>query len=134
MKKIILSLSLFIILLSGGIYVCADEFPNLNNTYLMDYDDYKKITPYNIKSLQIIRYTEAGMSVKNIEDINQINGIYNYLKSIMIKRETKYSCEDNTTVYSFELSDNSKVRIEIECNWVVIKRKNYDITFPNKNF
>ena len=35
-------------------------------------------------------------------------------------------CDDNTTVYSFVLRDNTKVSIEVECDWIVLEGKNYN--------
>ena len=94
--------------------------------YLMDLPEYKNVSADNILSLKIIRYTEAGAKEARIFDKAQISGIYNHLKRINILDESKMSCTDNTTIYSFFLKDGSKAAIEIECEWVVIKGKNYN--------
>lgn len=98
-------------------------------THLFDYSEYHKIKPDNIKYLEIVRYTEAGQSIKKVEDKAKINEIYTLLKHIVIFQEVNMSCTDNTTIYRFTLNDNSKVYIEIECNWLVIKGKSYAFFF-----
>ena len=100
-------------------------FQKANANYLMDNQEYKNVTLENIDSIDIVRYTEAGESRKKIDDKAEINQIYNCLKSIKLLNETKFSCTDNTTIYYFNLKNGSKVHIEIECNWVVFKGKNY---------
>ena len=95
--------------------------------YLLEYQEYKDITPENIKKIKIIRYTEAGVSEKVIKDKKSIKDTYNYLKKIKIDSKTNFSCTDNTTIYHFTLNDNSQKYIEKECSWVIINRQNYKI-------
>ncbi len=136
MKNIFILIVFIIMLLDGGLSAKADDVPVLPQAgklmYLMDYPDYQMITPDNIKSLTIRRYTEAGAFDREVEEEAQIIETYNYLKQIVIAGETKYSCTDNTTMYFFTLKDDSKVHIEIECDWVVLKGKNYNIFIPPK--
>lgn len=115
-------------LVSGTNCIYANDEQNFKNLPLFEYQDYQKIYPENIKSLKIIRYTEGGADEKEIKDHEQINQIYNYLSKIKLLDKSGMSCTDNTTVYSFTLMDNSKASVEIECNWVVIKGKNYNFT------
>ena len=37
------------------------------------------------------------------------------------------TCEDNTTIYTFILTDNTEITIEKECDWLVIDKKRYKI-------
>ncbi len=134
MKIVILVLTLAVIF--TGLSVNADVVPmppliKPPVTYLMDYPDYKKITLDNIKQLKVIRYTEAGAFEKKIEDKEEIAKIYDLLKQIILIDETKYSCTDNTTIYVFTLNDDSTSSIEIECNWIILKRKHYLFDIPS---
>ena len=131
MKKFIYILFLAVFFTFQGVFTLADEC-NCQNRSLFSYKEYKNLTPENIKSLKLIRYTEAGVSKTNVDDIAQINQLYNYLSKINITDESKMSCTDNTTIYSFTLKDNSKASIEIECEWIVIKGKNYNFTTDKK--
>ena len=94
------------------------------STSLMDFKDYKNIKEDNIKSIEIIRYTEGGADSK-IVDEDSIISTYNKLKDKKIGKETNMACEDNTTIYVFTLTDGSEYKIEIECNWVVINNDRY---------
>ncbi len=132
MKKIFFAIFLIIILtvilVPKNLYTKADITSNPNPSYLMDYPEYKNLTLNNIKSLRIIRFTEGGVNEKKVEDKVQIGKIYNFLKQIKILSLSNMSCTDNTTIYSFILNDGSKASIEIECDWIVIKGKNYNFT------
>lgn len=118
-KKIILNLLIIITLsiLTG----CnkSDE-----STSLMDYGDYKNITEDNIKQIEIIKYTEAGVNTTLVDE-NSIISVYNKLKKMKIGRKTEMSCDDNTTIYVFTLADETKLSLEIECDWVVIDNVKY---------
>ena len=99
---------------------------NLNNNQisLMKYGDYQLITRDNIKQIQIIKYTEAGDETSIVDD-NLITKVYNNLATKKIGKKTTRSCDDNTTIYVFTLTDDSKISIEIECDWVVINNERY---------
>ena len=118
-KKIILNLLIIITLsiLTG----CnkSDE-----STSLMDYGDYKNVTKDNIKQIEIIKYTEAGSNTTLVDE-NSIIGVYNKLKKMKIGRKTDMACDDNTTIYVFTLTDETKMSLEIECDWVVIDNIRY---------
>ena len=137
MKKIFLISVLTSILNFSGLSVKADIIaptPNIVPAhYLMDYPEYRKIKPDNIKSLKILRYTEAGITERNIEEKAEILELYNYLKKIRLLRETKYGCTDNTTIFAFELNNGSKAYIEIECEWIVMKDKHYYFDTSSEN-
>lgn len=118
-EKIILNLLIIITLsiLTG----CnkSDE-----STSLMDYGDYKNVTKDNIKQIEIIKYTEAGSNTTLVDE-NSIIGVYNKLKKMKIGRKTDMACDDNTTIYVFTLTDETKLSLEIECDWVVIDNIRY---------
>ena len=118
-KKIILNLLIIITLsiLTG----CnkSDE-----STSLMYYGDYKNVTKDNIKQIEIIKYTEAGSNTTLVDE-NSIIGAYNKLKKMKIGRKTDMACDDNTTIYVFTLTDETKLSLEIECDWVVIDNIRY---------
>lgn len=42
-----------------------------------------------------------------------------------IGRKTNMSCDDNTTIYVFTLTDETKMSLEIEYDWVVIDNIRY---------
>ena len=118
-KKIILNL-LIIVTLS----ILAGCNKNNESTFLMDYGDYKNITKDNIKQIEIIKYTEAGANT-TVVDENSIISVYKKLKKMKIGRKTDMSCDDNTTIYVFTLTDETKMSLEIECDWVVIDNIRY---------
>lgn len=132
MKKFVYILILSIIFAFQYMYAEANIEQSLKTIRLLDLKEYQNLTPENIKSLKIIKYTEAGVNDKDINDKNEIIRIYNYLTLIKILDESKMSCTDNTTIYSFTLKDNTKTSVEIECNWVVIKGKNYNFKINHK--
>lgn len=94
---------------------------------LMQFSDFKNIVIDKIKSIDLIKYTEAGRSEENITDKEEIKKIYNSLKSKKVGNEVTTACEDNTTIYTFNMSDNKKINVEIECDWLVIGNKRYEI-------
>lgn len=120
MKKIII-LNLLIIITLSILTGCnkSDE-----STSLMDYGDYKNVTKDNIKQIEIIKYTEAGSNTTLVDE-NSIIGVYNKLKKMKIGRKTDMACDDNTTIYVFTLTDETKLSLEIECDWVVIDNIRY---------
>ena len=95
-------------------------------TSLMDYGEYQKIDEYNIKKIEIIKYTEGGDDTQEVDE-EDFQKIYNNLKEIKIGKETNMACEDNTTVYKFTLQDDTQLKVEIECDWVIIGNKRYII-------
>lgn len=121
MRKIFI-LAVIIVLSITGIVKGNQKLPT---KHLLEYSDYQKITPENIKTLKIRKYTEGGLIETDITDKKEINKIYQYLNGIKLTSETNMGCDDNTTVYSFVLQDNTKVSIEKECDWIVINGKHY---------
>ena len=117
MKKAIILLLMGILMITGcGV---LDEAISL-----MEYGDYAKITEDNIEGIKIIRYTEGGDDSSTVSE-DAIIKVYNNLKQKKIGRETKMTCEDNTTVYIFTLTDGTEMTVEIECGLAVIDNKRY---------
>ena len=92
---------------------------------LMELDHFNSVKVDNISSVLITRYTEGGDDYEEITDESEIAGIYNRLNSRKVGEKTEQACEDNTTVYIFNLVDDSTVSVEIECSWVVIGNERY---------
>ena len=125
-----LFLLLFIILFSGcSVKISNEEKKNdiLKYRSIFDFEDYREIKLDTIESISLIRYTVGGESVKELTNKEEIEKMYNSLKELKIGEETARSCEDNTTVYRFNLSNGKTISIEIECNWFIINRKHYNI-------
>ncbi len=108
---------------------CAKEKSNdlfENNLKLMEMDEYKKIVIDKVDKLEVMKYTEAGIDEKTYTLKDDIISIYNNLKQIQIGKEVSKACDDNTTKYIFYL-ENDKYSIEIECEWLVLNGKRYEI-------
>ena len=118
-KKIILNL---LIIITLSILIGCNK--NYESTFLMDYGDYKNVTKDNIKQIEIIKYTEAGSNTTLVDE-NSIIIVYNKLKKMKIGRKTDMFCDNNTTIYVFTLTDETKLSLEIECDWVVIDNIRY---------
>ena len=37
------------------------------------------------------------------------------------------TCDDNTKIYVFNMDNGSSISVEIECDWVVLGNKRYEI-------
>lgn len=118
-KKIILITFIF-----STIFITTGCSKSNELVSLMDYGEYKNITKENIEQIEIIKYTEAGTDSILVED-DSIISIYENLKKKKLEKKTNMSCDDNTTVYVFTLKDDSKISIEIECDWAVIGDDRY---------
>ena len=100
---------------------------SIEDTYVLDYSDYKKITLENIQSIKITYQKESGIEHETYEEKEDIQGIYEYWQEQKIGQEIKQRCDDNTTIYTFYLKDGSKASIEKECDWLIIQDRSYDI-------
>lgn len=127
MKKIIFVLFLTLVLSGGFLFASANKSEPPEEYFLMKIFGYDRVKPENITSLQITRYTVGGADTKNIDDKTEIKEIYDYLSRIKVTNETGMRCEDNTTVFVFNLKDGSSVSLELECDWVVVKGKRFNI-------
>ena len=96
--------------------------------YLISKDEYKDLIKENIKSVSKISLTESGREEINYNEKEEIYQIYNYISNIKITTETKMACDDNTNIYIFNMNNNKKITIEIECDWVLINNKRYLIS------
>jgi hypothetical protein len=128
MKKVVILL-LAVLLFSGCEELPKEEKKNEPVKYssIFDYEDYKEIKLDNIESITLIKYGMDGDKTKEITDKDEIEKLYNTLKELKVGEETPRSCEDNTTIYRFNMSNGKSVSIEIECDWFVINRKHYNI-------
>ena len=113
-KRIIL-----IVLLASISFILTGCDKNEKTVSLMDYGEYRKITIDNIKQIEIIKYTEGESDTELVEN-DEYKNVYNSLKEKKIGKKTNMACDDNTIIYVFTLKDDSKISIEIECEWVVI--------------
>ena len=116
MKKFIIALVVF--LLVG----CSKVEPKPLLEFLNKDFDLNDVT-----SVEYVRYTEGGDNRVIYTEKNDIERLYNAVKDIKIGKETSMACEDNTTVYIFNMKDNKTVAVEIECDWVVIGNTRYEI-------
>lgn len=124
MKKYLLLIILLLITV-GCVNVNINTTTNkkTDNGTLMS--KYSELQLENIKSLEVSTYTEGGVDTEEYTDMGDIVGFYNSLDKIKLGEETKQACEDNTTIYNFTMIDDSKIKIEIECDWVIIDGKRY---------
>ena len=125
-KKIIIIVAIVLVLCL--IIVCLKLKPaNEKGTPLFEFLNQDELNIDDIESVDYIRYTEGGDNTITYTEPDNIISLYNSVKSIMVGKETNRACEDNTTVYSFKLKDDKKFTVEIECSWLVIGNKRYEI-------
>jgi len=94
---------------------------------LFDFLNQEEFDIEDIESVKYIRYTEGGDNTITYTDSDNIKSMYNSVKNIRVGKETNRACEDNTTVYIFNMKDNTQFKVEIECDWVVMGNKRYNI-------
>lgn len=63
--------------------------------------------------------------INEITNKEEILKIYNGWKDTRVIKECDMSCEENTTVYKFIMSNGGEYSIEKECDWLVINNKRY---------
>ena len=132
-KKIIVLLLLFTFTLVGcdkikeKIKQTIDDPPIKESIPLFEFDKYKDFILDNVESLSITKYTEGGASEEKVTEQTEIQSTYNMLSKINIGNETTRACEDNTTVYKFTMKDGTTTTFEIECDWLVVGNKRYEI-------
>lgn len=93
---------------------------------LFDFKEFKNISLDKIKKINLKKYGEYGLIEENYSDTENIQSIYNTLKAIKIGNESNKGCDDNTTIYTFDI-DNQNIEIEIECDVLVYDNKRYEI-------
>ena len=133
MKKIFIILALCMFTLVGcdkikkKIKDVVEDPPIKESIPLMNFDKYKDFVIDNVESMSVIKYTEGGADEKKVTDKEAIKSRYNSLKKIKIGNETNRACDDNTTIYRFNMKDGTSTSFEFECDWLVIGNKRYEI-------
>lgn len=92
---------------------------------LMEMEPYKNLKMEDVIEIEKLRYTEGGMEPITITDKDEINKTLYYLLNMKLGDETERACEDNTTVYVIKTNDEKEIKVEIECDWVIISGKRY---------
>ena len=92
---------------------------------LMEMEPYRNLKIEEVNKISKRRYTVAGMDEKIIEDKDEISNVMYYLLNLKLGKETDQACEDNTTVYILNTKDNNEIKVEIECDWVIIDKNRY---------
>ena len=130
-KTLLIGLLILVIIICAVFFITRnnnsseDTNKNAISGKLLDYEEYTKIRLDNIKSVEVIKYTEAGDKTEVIEDKTEISRTYNKLKDKTIRRKSDMITTDNTTIYRFTLNDDTKISIEIEADCVVINGDRY---------
>ena len=99
----------------------------VDGTSLMEFDKYKDIELDKVKSITYSKLTVAGRDDEEITEKDRISRIYNQLKNIKVGKEITNACEDNTKIYVFNMDDDKKISVELECEWLVLGNKRYEI-------
>ena len=125
---VILALIITLILLNGNKKEeenteKGDDKKIINILELKEYENFKLD---NVKQVSIRKYTMGGMDEQIITSQSEITKLYNLVTSIKLGDETERACEDNTTIYIFE-TDSESIKVEIECDWLVVGKKRYTI-------
>ncbi len=131
-KGIVIGLILFIFItgcsIKSSVKKAMDKVESVvENIPLMEFGDFKNITLDKIESIDYTRLTVAGSDTQTIIDKEEIKSIYNSLRNMKVGKETNQACEDNTKIYSFNMNDDKKIKIELECEWLVIGNKRYEV-------
>ncbi len=92
--------------------------------YIKELDIYQKIDLEKVTSVDVIRFLESGDNRQTYTAKEDIQNYYNMVGNTKIGRETTRACDDNTTVYTFNMGSD-KVSFEYECDWLVINNKRY---------
>ena len=133
-KRIIVSLLLITLLFTSGCSMINKAKSGkkmvedvIEKIPLMKYGVFKDIVLDKVKSIDYTRLTEAGRNDETITDKEKIKSIYNSLKNKAIGKEVSSACDDNTTIYSFNMTNGKKVNVEIECDWLVVGNKRFEL-------
>ena len=127
MKKIVCLLLVSIFLITACDKKEMVENPKTEGVNLMEFGEFKNITPDKTTSIIVLKYTEGGVSENEITSSEEIANTYNYLNNYKVGDKVDMACDDNTTIYKFNLDDGSNLSIEIECNWIVVGKNRYEI-------
>lgn len=127
MKKKIIIISAFLVIIFFIIYNLTEGPNNIKATYIKDNKEYKDIKLSDVQNIRINTYTEGGFNSKIVSDNDELKKIYNDIFNIKYGEETDMACEDNSTTYVIYLKDGSSKSINIECDWIIINKKRYMI-------
>ncbi len=81
----------------------------------------------NIKSLETIFYTEGGILKKETSNQKEIQSTLNYLLQFHVGPDEGLRCTDNSVVYVFLLENGKEVRVETECEAMILDGTYYSI-------
>ncbi len=132
MKKIIILVITSLLFITGCSIFQNEKIKKVEEkikeySSLMNLDNFKDIVLDKIESIDYTRLTVAGSDTQKIVDKDEIKKIYNSLKDKKVGKEVSTACEDNTTIYTFHMNDGKNTRVEIECDWLVIGNKRYEL-------
>ena len=130
MKKVIILLLMCIIIVGCKSKISGtnkNDDISIKNVSIMDHDKYKNFKIDNVQSLNILRYTVAGLDEISVTDYESIKSYYNSISKVRLLKETNRACEDNTTIYEFIMNNGEKITFEFECEWLVIDNKRYEV-------
>lgn len=102
----------------------TEEDKPKNTVLLFEMPQYKDKKIDNITKIEINKYTEGGLITNTVEDKDEIDRIMYSLLNMKLGEETQAACEDNTTIYVITTPDET-IKVEIECDWVIIGSKRY---------
>lgn len=102
----------------------TEEDKPKNTVLLFEMPQYKDKKIDNITKIEINKYTEGGLITNTVEDKDEIDRIMYSLLNMKLGEETQVACEDNTTIYVITTPDET-IKVEIECDWVIIGSKRY---------
>ena len=112
----------------------VEIFDKANDTLcfdLLEHENYKGFKEEDVTKVIEEFYGEGGVSTKEYNTKEEIEGIVNRFKKIKLGIETKRSCVDNTKIYRFIMKDGKEYMIEEECDWFVLDQKNYISFYKN---
>ncbi len=91
---------------------------NIKDSYekISDIEVFQRIKLEEVANIEITKYTEAGKATKTYTSNEDIFYYYNMIGNTKLGEKTEESCEDNTTIYTFNEKDTGKVTFEFECN------------------
>ena len=121
MKKLIYLIVLLLVVVGCS----KNEMKPAKEKLLFDNSYYKDLVIENVKMMNILYYTEAGLERTEITSKDEIISYYNEWKNTKLLEEVSTSCEDNTLIYEFIMNSGESIIIEKECDWLVINNKRY---------
>jgi len=125
-KKVIIIIVILVIICLALFGIKLSKTPE-KGEFLFDFLGKEEFDVDEIELVNYIRYTEGGDNLITYTERDNIESLYNTVKSIKVGKETNRACEDNTTVYSFKMRDGTDFTVEVECSWLVLNNKRYEI-------